>query len=79
VRLLRPGEQEGREEPRPDARLLQDGLTQRLGGAAADPAPVPARRAAGSPRRVLNRLKFNESRDGAARPGAQRSQADGCA
>jgi methyl-accepting chemotaxis protein len=48
VRLLRTGDQEGTEEPRPDARLLQDGLTQRLGGEAAEPVAAPARRAAGS-------------------------------
>ena len=46
VRLLRSGGDQDAQQP--DARLLQEGLTQRLGGEAAEEAPAPARRAAGS-------------------------------
>jgi methyl-accepting chemotaxis protein len=48
VRLLRTGGEGDQDEPRPDARLLQDGLTQRLGGEGPEPPPVPARRVAGA-------------------------------
>jgi hypothetical protein len=51
VRLLRTGgegDRDDQDERRPDARLLQQGLPQRLGGEAADQVPAPVRRAAGS-------------------------------
>ncbi len=48
VRLLRTGGEGDKDAQQPGARLLQEGLTQRLGGEAADQAPAPARCAAGS-------------------------------
>jgi methyl-accepting chemotaxis protein len=51
VRLLRTGgegDRDDQDERRPGARLLQQGLPQRLGGEAADQAPATVRRAAGS-------------------------------